>query len=181
MSSFGKGVEKMTEIWSGVSKSLTNVATGGKITTVKYRISEEWIYVEAGVLSSKGEQYPMWAVRDVDFMQSLIQKTRKVSTIRIRFEMNDYTGKPEILLEDIEVGRELVPIITEAAKTARLSHQRLAQTQHINYQGVIPAQASSDSKSDDVVTQLEKLGGLLDKGLLSKEEFEEQKKKILGL
>ena len=170
----------MAEIWSGVSKSLTNVATGGKISSVKYRISEDAIYVESGVLSSKGEQYPMWAVRDIDFMQSLIQKTRKVSTLRIRFEMNDYTGKPEILLEDIEAGRDLVELITEAAKTARLAHQRLAQTQHINYQGAIPNQATTESKSEDVVTQLEKLGNLLDKGLLSKEEFEAQKKKLLG-
>jgi uncharacterized membrane protein YdbT with pleckstrin-like domain len=58
----------MAEIWSGVSKSLTNVATGGKISTLKYRITEDLIYVESGVLSSKGEQYPMWAVRDIDFM-----------------------------------------------------------------------------------------------------------------
>ena len=170
----------MAEIWSGVSKSLTNVATGGKISTLKYRITEDLIYVESGVLSSKGEQYPMWAVRDIDFMQSLIQKTRKVSTLKIRFEMNDYTGKPEILLEDIEAGRDLVTLISEAAKKARLEHQRLGQTQHVNYQGVIPAHAHAEPKADDLMTQLEKLGGLLEKGILSKEEFEAQKKKLLG-
>jgi uncharacterized membrane protein YdbT with pleckstrin-like domain len=170
----------MAEIWSGVSKSLTNVATGGKISTLKYRITEDLIYVESGVLSSKGEQYPMWAVRDIDFMQSLIQKTRKVSTLRIRFENNDYTGKPEILLEDIEAGRDLVALISDAAKKARLEHQRLAQTQHINYQGAIPAQANTEPKTDDLMTQLEKLGGLLEKGILSKDEFEAQKKKLLG-
>jgi uncharacterized membrane protein YdbT with pleckstrin-like domain len=170
----------MVEIWSGVSKSLTHVATGGKISALKYRVTEELIYVESGVLSSKGEQYPMWAVRDIDFMQSLIQKTRKVSTLRVRFEMNDYTGKPEILLEDIEAGRELVPLILEAAKKARLEHKRLEQTQHINYQGAIPTQANAESKTDDLMTQLEKLGGLLEKGILSKEEFEDQKRKLLG-
>jgi uncharacterized membrane protein YdbT with pleckstrin-like domain len=170
----------MAEIWSGVSKSLTNVATGGKISTLKYRITDDLIYVESGVLSSKGEQYPMWAVRDIDFMQSLIQKTRKVSTLRIRFENNDYTGKAEILLEDIEAGRDLVTLISDAAKKARLEHQKLAQTQHINYQGAIPAQANAEPKSDDLMTQLEKLGGLLEKGILSKEEFEAQKKKLLG-
>ncbi|MBU6144448.1 MAG: SHOCT domain-containing protein [Acidobacteria bacterium] len=124
----------------------------------------------------------MWAVRDIDFMQSLMQKTRRVSTIRIRLEHNDFTGKSEILLEDIEAGRELVPVITEAAKSARLAYQRLAQTQHINYQGTIPIVQPVESQTeDDVVSKLERLGALLDKGLLSPEEFAEQKAKLLGL
>ena len=35
--------------------------------------------------------------------------------------------------------------------------------------------------ADDMVSQLERLGALVEKGLLSKEEFEAQKKKLLGL
>lgn len=40
---------------------------------------------------------------------------------------------------------------------------------------------SSAPAADDVVSQLERLGTLVEKGLLSKEEFEAQKKKLLGL
>jgi uncharacterized membrane protein YdbT with pleckstrin-like domain len=172
----------MAQIWSGESKSITNMATGGKISTAKYTINDDYIFVETGVLSSKGEQYPMWAVRDVDFMQSLVQKARKVSTIRIRFEHNDFTGKAELLLEDIEAGRDLVAQIITTSTAARLDFQRLAQTQHINYQGVHPATSESPAPAeDDVYAKLEKLGALLEKGILTKEEFDAQKAKLLGL
>jgi uncharacterized membrane protein YdbT with pleckstrin-like domain len=172
----------MAQIWSGESKSITNIATGGKISTAKYTINDDYIYVETGVLSSKGEQYPMWAVRDVDFMQSLVQKARKVSTIRIRFEHNDFTGKAELLLEDIEASRDLVAQIITTSTAARLDFQRLAQTQHINYQGVHPTSSQSPAPAeDDVYAKLEKLGALLEKGILTKEEFDAQKAKLLGL
>jgi hypothetical protein len=172
----------MAQIWSGESKSLTNMATGGKISTAKYTINDDYIYVESGVLSSKGEQYPMWAVRDVDFMQSLVQKTRKVATLRIRFEHNDFTGKAELLLEDIQAGRDLVAQIITTSTAARLDFQRLAQTQHINYQGAPPTSSGSAVPAeDDVYAKLEKLGALLEKGILTKEEFDTQKAKLLGL
>jgi len=41
--------------------------------------------------------------------------------------------------------------------------------------------APAAAAADDVVSQLERLGALVEKGLLSKEEFEAQKKKLLGL
>ena len=37
------------------------------------------------------------------------------------------------------------------------------------------------SSSDDVVSQLERLASLMEKGILSQEEFQAQKKKLLGL
>ena len=47
-------------------------------------------------------------------------------------------------------------------------------------QGSAP-QAPVTSSSDDVVSQLERLAALLEKGILSQEEFQAQKKKLLGL
>lgn len=176
----------MANIWAGESKSLTNVASGGKISTAKYTIDTDYIYVDTGLLSAKAEMYPMWAVRDIDYFQSLLQKPRRVSTIRIRFEHNDFTGKSEILLLDIEAGRELVPVLTTAANEARLAHQRIAQTQHVNYQGAPPMMAAPAAtqpvvEAEDVYSKLEKLGTLVEKGLLTREEFDAQKAKLLGL
>lgn len=37
-----------------------------------------------------------------------------------------------------------------------------------------------DSKEDDIIAQLEKLGELLEKGILTQEEFATQKSKLLG-
>ena len=43
------------------------------------------------------------------------------------------------------------------------------------------SQAPVTSSSDDVVSQLERLASLMEKGILSQEEFQAQKKKLLGL
>lgn len=47
-------------------------------------------------------------------------------------------------------------------------------------QGIAP-QATTPSTSDDVVSQLERLASLMEKGILSQEEFQAQKKKLLEL
>ena len=47
-------------------------------------------------------------------------------------------------------------------------------------QGSAP-QATTPSTSDDVVSQLKRLAALLEKGILSQEEFQAQKKKLLEL
>jgi uncharacterized membrane protein YdbT with pleckstrin-like domain len=170
----------MAQIWQGESKSLANMASGGKISTAKYTVNDDYIIVETGVLSTSLEQYPLWAVRDVDYKQSLIQKTRGVSTFVIRFEHNDFTGKPEITFEDVSATRDLVGLITSASSTARLEHQRLAQTQHVNYQGQPPVTSAAAVAEEDVFAKIEKLGALLDKGLITAEEFASQKARLLG-
>ena len=45
----------------------------------------------------------------------------------------------------------------------------------------ITPQAPVKPSSDDMVSQLERLAALLEKGILSQEEFQAQKKKLLGL
>jgi len=170
----------MAQIWQGESKSLANVATGGKLSTATYTINDDFIVVETGVLSTSLEQYPLWAVRDVDYKQSLIQKTRGVATFVIRFEHNDFTGKPEITFEDVSATRDLVGVIISASSAARLAHQRLAQTQHVNYQGLPPVASAAPVADEDVFSKIEKLGALLEKGLITPEEFASQKAKLLG-
>lgn len=177
----------MTLIWSGESKSLTNVASGGKIVTERYRVTSEYIYVETGLLGSKGEQIPMWAVRDLDTNQSLIQKARGLGDLVIHCEHNDYTGRRSFTLASIENFRELRDQIAGIAQDARLNHQRLQQTQHVNYSGapftggLLAQTQDAGQPESDPLAKLERLGDLLSKGLLTQDEFEAQKKKLLGL
>lgn len=176
-------------LWEGERKSLTAAATGGRVITGRYRITREYIYFDAGLVSTKSEQVPLWAVRDVDVKQSLTQKARKVGDVVVRVQHDDYTGRYEVVLESIEEPRAVRDLINSHAQPARLEHQRRAQT-HV-YQGGVPAGQpilqSSPSEAPtpgpvggSVVTQLKELAELRDQGILTDEEFQSEKTKILG-
>jgi hypothetical protein len=173
----------MSELWSGESKNLTALATGGKVISAKYRVTTEFIYLDSGVLSSKGEQIPMWAVRDCDINASLIQKTRGVANLRLVCEHNDFTGKKEVILQDIEGAQALRDLINKHSKEARIAHEVQQKTQTVNYTGGSPivAGAPEAAQTEDPLEKLEKLGNLLAKGLLTQDEFDAQKAKLLGL
>ena len=57
--------------------------------------------------------------------------------------------------------------------------QQQAQQQAPQYAPPPPAPAAADD-GDDLIAQLEKLGALHDKGILTDEEFSAQKAKLLG-
>jgi hypothetical protein len=172
-------------LWEGESKSLTSAATKGKVVTARYRITDQYIFVETGILSSKAEQIPLWAIRDIDLSSSIIQKARGLSTVRVRVEDNDFTGAKDVVLENIDAGNEVRDLLNKHANDARLLRQQQAQSVH--YTGATPigvsvASASPHSTSAiDPIEQLTKLGGLLQAGLLTQEEFDTQKAKLLAL
>lgn len=177
----------MSIIWSGEGKSLVNLASGGKLVTERYKLTAEYIYVETGVLGSKGEQIPLWAVRDLDTLQTLVQKARGIGDLVIHCEHNDYTGKASFSISNIEDFRSLRDKVAELAQTARLEYQKLQQTQHVNYSGAplgappVPRQANVAPLDSDPLAKLEKLGDLMSKGLITQEEFDVQKKRLLGM
>lgn len=50
----------------------------------------------------------------------------------------------------------------------------------IRYQGEEPASKKKEQPSASAAEQIEKLGGLLEKGLISQEEFDDKKRELLG-
>jgi uncharacterized membrane protein YdbT with pleckstrin-like domain len=171
-------------LWEGESKDLTSVATGGRVVKKRYKITREFIFEDAGIIGSKEEQIPLWAVRDVDVKQSILQKTRNVGDVSIRVETNDYTGKKAIVLESIETPKEVRNIINEHSRLAR--ELKMRQQQSVNYSGHGPAgpgaiwSGQQTTQKEDSIEKLSKLGALLKDGLISQEEFDSQKKKLLG-
>ena len=51
----------------------------------------------------------------------------------------------------------------------------------MNYSGAVPGLAPAAAPAEDPMERLEKLGGMLERGLLTQEEFAAQKAKLLGL
>lgn len=170
-------------LWEGEGKDLTSMATGGRVVKSRYRITREFIFIDEGIIGSKEEQIPLWAVRDCDVKQSILQKTRNVGDVTVRVEANDYTGKPAIKLENIETPKEVRNLLNEHSRIAR--DLRLKQQQTVNYTGQIPSpqaaqHQASPSTSQDPIETLAKLGALLKDGLLTQEEFDAQKARLLG-
>ena len=100
----------------------------------------------------------------------------------------DLRNDPE-LREKLEkvIGRELVPGTTErldfsddpqlAAAVMQVIAQHQAEKQ---MQGLGAANLPAASSADDSIAQLERLDALRQSGALSQEEFDEQKRKLLG-
>lgn len=174
-------------LWEGESKDLTSVATGGRVVKKRYRITREFIFEDAGIIGSKEEQIPLWAVRDVDVKQSMLQKTRSVGDVSIRVESNEYTGKKAVVLDSIETPKDVRNLINEHARLAR--ELRMRQQQSMNYSGAVPVgpagpgaiwSGQQTTQKEDPIEKLTKLGALLKEGLISQEEFDSQKKKLLS-
>jgi uncharacterized membrane protein YdbT with pleckstrin-like domain len=175
----------MTEtiLWQGDAKSLVSAVTGGTLVTQKYRITDEYVFIDVGLLSNRAEQFPLWAIRDVDISSSMIQKARKLSNVRLRVEANDYTGAREVFLQNVETGRDIRDLINKHANAARLL--RLQQTNTMHYSGVHPTMAQAPVSTappveSDPMKKLALIGELFKAGILTEEEFAVQKAKLIG-
>ena len=72
-------------------------------------------------------------------------------------------------------------MIAGAAISSSRSRKRAAAQQPAQSTPVAPASMPAPAANDDMFAQLEKLGELKDKGILTQAEFDAKKKQILGL
>jgi membrane protease subunit (stomatin/prohibitin family) len=84
------------------------------------------------------------------------------------------------------VGRTAVVAGTATAVSNRVSRRQAnrwssQEEQQYAQQAPPPAAAPAAPSEDDAIAQIEKLGELKEKGLLTEEEFSAQKAKLLGM
>ena len=84
------------------------------------------------------------------------------------------------------VGRTAVVAGTATAVSNRVSRRQAnrwssQEEQQYAEQAPPPAAAPAAPSEDDAIAQIEKLGALKEKGLLTEEEFSAQKAKLLGM
>lgn len=174
-------------LWVGEKKSAGTSAIG--VSTTRYRITRDKIYVESGLMSSVSEQVPLWAVLDVDVRQNLMQKGKNIGDVAVMIDTAQYPGHSgaELLLDNIEDPFGVRDLLNQHVSEARAKKQMLTQTQYLQHSGPAfgaPAAAAPPAASAapvDVADQLKKLADLRDQGILSDEEFQLQKQKLLGL
>jgi hypothetical protein len=179
-------------LWVGEKKSAGTSAIG--VSTTRYRITRDKIYVESGLMSSVSEQVPLWAVLDVDVRQNLMQKGKNIGDVAVMIDTAQYPGHSgsELLLDNVEDPFGVRDLLNSVVGEARAKKQMLTQTQYLQHSGPAfgapagpafgaPAAPVGGGAPVDVADQLRKLADLRDQGILSEDEFQLQKQKLLGL
>lgn len=173
--------EDVDAIWTAVGKPLTGIGAG------RYKLTAEYLIFETGTLSSKGQQIRTREIFDVDSSQSMAQKARGIGNITLIAKRA--TGDEKVILQDIPNFREGVSAINHASDEARMAQHLRENTSRstVEYSGSpVPVAAAAPTAAPagsggDLNSELERLAGLRDQGILDAEEFTAAKRKLLGL
>ncbi len=124
-----------------------------------FAITNARVIYQEGLLSKKGVEIPLERVNNVNFSQTVIERILGAGDLLI--ESGGQDGQQRFT--DIKRPQEVKKIL--------LNHvQRRIDLRAGYVQG----------GRDDVATQLEKLEGLLHRGSLTREEFDREKRRLLG-
>ena len=145
-------------LWFGSSKGAATSATG--VSKAMYRITKDRVWIDTGLLGERSEQVPLWAVRDVDVRQSVLQRGKDIGDVVLHLEdptlgvdsgnlmqMGGYQASEPgqtsgtVILDNIEepykVRDLLMPLISEARSKKVVERQ--SSYMHINPGNVVAA------------------------------------------
>ncbi len=130
-----------------------------KWATTNFVITSDRIIFRQGVLAKSGIEIPLERVNNVLFSQSIFERI---------------LGAGDLLIESGgETGQQRFTDVRHPERVQNMIHAQKEQNE-------VRRASYSGGGSADVASQLEKLEGLLSRGTISVEEFESQKRKLLG-
>jgi membrane protein YdbS with pleckstrin-like domain len=134
-----------------------------KWLTTNFVITSDRLIFRQGVLRKEGIQIPLERVNNVNFAQSIFERM---------------IGAGDLLIESGgEDGQQRFTDIKHPDKVTNLIHESMEGNESRRFGG---SRLPPPGASADVVTQIEKLEGLLQRGSITPEEFEAQKRRLLG-
>jgi len=129
-----------------------------KWANTNFVITSDRIIFRSGVVSKSGIEIPLERVNNVLFSQSIFERL---------------LGAGDLLIESGgEAGQQRFTDIRRPGRVQNLIHAQMEVNEARRFQ--VPTATVTD-----VPTQLEKLEGLLERGTLTREEFEVQKRRLL--
>jgi hypothetical protein len=128
-------------LWFGESKNAATSAAG--VSKARYRITKDRVWIESGLLGTRTESVPLWAIRDMDIRQAVWQRGNDVGDVVLNLEdpaygaqqdMFNLTGAPEqghtsgqVVLDNIEHPHQvydlLAPLVSEARQKKTMERQ----------------------------------------------------------
>lgn len=190
-------------LWMGEGGNTAARKTG--VGTTFYRLTKDRLWIESGMLGSKSENVPLWAVKDVDVRQSMFQSGGEIGDVVLiledaslannnagLFNTGNFSGSPttgagsgQVVIDNIEGPHRLRDLLMPLISDARQAKVMERNSQYIHYATppAAPAAAAAPASATpevDISDQLRKLAALRDDGILTDEEFAAQKAKLLG-
>ncbi|MGB3673482.1 MAG: SHOCT domain-containing protein [Candidatus Nanopelagicales bacterium] len=192
-------------LWMGEGGNTAARKTG--MGTTFYRLTKDRLWIESGMLGSKSENVPLWAVKDVDVRQSMFQSGGEVGDVVLiledaslannnagLFNTGNFSGSPttgagtgQVVIDNIEGPHKLRDLLMPLISDARQAKVMERNSQYIHYAtpptapaAPAPTPEATASPEVDISDQLRKLASLRDDGILTDEEFAAQKAKLLG-
>jgi hypothetical protein len=194
-------------LWFGESKNAATSAAG--VSKARYRVTKDRVWIESGLLGTRTESVPLWAIKDMDVRQAVWQRGKDIGDVVLSLEDPSYganqdmfnlsgtiegTTTGQVVLDNIEGPYQVLDILSPLISEARSKKTIERQSQYIHQMTppgygmpqppVAPqppaAPTPPAAPQVDMVEQLRKLGELRDAGILTEEEFAAQKAKILG-
>jgi uncharacterized membrane protein YdbT with pleckstrin-like domain len=130
-----------------------------KWRTTNFVITSDRVIFRQGIFAKHGIEIPLERVNNVNFHQRIFERI---------------IGAGDLLIESAgQDGRQRFTDVRHPDKVQNLIHVQMESNQTRMFSG-------QGAASTDVATQLEKLEGMLHRGSLSQEEFDAQKRKLLG-
>jgi hypothetical protein len=194
-------------LWFGQSMNPATGATG--LSKATYRITKDRVWIDSGLVTTHSEHVPLWAVKDIDVRQSILQRNKDIGDVNLVLEDPTYSVDPnwtgtssadlgghtsgQLLLDNIEHPYEVRDLLLPLVSEARTKKTIERQSQYVHMQPpigtpygapmqppVVPPPAEPSEPKTDLADQLRKLADLRDAGVLTDEEFSSQKAKLLG-
>jgi hypothetical protein len=191
-------------LWFGESKNAATSAVG--VSKARYRITKDRVWIESGLLGSRTESVPLWAIKDMDVRIAVWQQGKDVGDVVLNLEDPSYgagqdmfnmsgtiegTTSGQVVLDNIEGPYAVLDILSPLISEARTKKTIERQSSYVHNMtpgapfgapmAPPPAAAPPPAVPQlDMVEQLRKLGELRDAGILPEDEFAAQKAKLLG-
>lgn len=138
-------------------------------TNTYFVITSDRVIFKHGVVSRSGIEIPLERVNNVLFNQSMFERI---------------VGLGDLLIESGgEVGQQRFTDIKDPERVQNLIHSQMEVNEYRRFQN--PADRNTESAGaaaagpSDVATQLERLEALMERGSLTRDEFDQQKRRLL--
>jgi hypothetical protein len=132
-------------LWFGESKNAATSATG--VSKARYRITKDRVWIESGVLGTRTESVPLWAIKDMDVRQAVWQRGKDIGDVVLNLEdpslgasqdMFNLSGNIEgttsgqAVLDNIENPYQVLDILGPLISEARTKKTIERQSQYVH-------------------------------------------------
>src|SRR4051794_32154475 len=133
-------------------------------------VTNDRLIYRSGVLAKRGIQIPLERVNNVNFKQGILERI---------------VGAGDLLVESAgEDGQQRFTDVRHPDRIQNIIHEQINENERQGYREA--AAIHADARGEDVggspdpVSQLERLEGMLQRGTLTREEFEVEKRRLIG-